>query len=131
RIVAEIFPKIAVELIGSGLDRRIDDASGGMPKLCAKVPALEFELLDLIRWRSDGGVAAHRGAAIDFNVVVDAVETKVVLPEVDAVHRKMGVVGGARVRAGLSLGGRSRTGGELRQRCPVAALERHAVDRVT
>jgi hypothetical protein len=49
--IAEILPKIAVDLIRSGLDVGLQDSAGGVTKLCAEIACLQAELGERIRRR--------------------------------------------------------------------------------
>ena len=133
-VVAHVLPSVTVHCIGAGFERRVDDAAGGVAKLGVEVAALQREFLDGIRRRYDGGVGPGIVAAIELDVVVDAVEAEIVLPFVDAIHpeisrRRAACVGGP-VAAGAGSG---RIGidacRKLCQRAPVAGHKRHIVHR--
>ncbi len=112
--------------------RRVDDAAGGVPKFGVEVAALQREFLDGIGRRHDGGVGPGIVAAIDLDIVVNAVQAEIVLPFVDAIHPEISrlraaCVGGA-VPASTGSGRISiDAGGKLRQRTPVAGGKRHIV----
>ena len=75
-----------------------------MTEFRGEVSTLQLEVLDRIGWRRDSGIAAYRRASVELDVVVDAIQAEVVLPQVDTIHEKEGAVCGAGVTAGLILG---------------------------
>src|ERR1700728_882626 len=75
-VVAEILPKVAMQAVGSGLHCRIDDAAGRMPELGVEVAVLDLEFFYSIGRRNNRRVRAGVVAAVELDVVVDAVETK-------------------------------------------------------
>ena len=94
-LVAKIFPDIAVEAVRSGFDGCVDDGPGRVSELCIEIAALQLELLNGVRWGSNCRVASDLGTTVHLDVVVDAVQSEIVLPEVDSVHRKVSTTGRA------------------------------------
>lgn len=74
-----------------------------MAEFCIKVAILDLEFLDRVGRRNDGRISTGVVAAVDFDVVVNSVQTKIVLPDVDAVNGKIGAFGAAGVRGRLGL----------------------------
>ena len=99
-VVAHVLPQVAVHAIGAGFERRVDDAAGGVSEFGVEVAALQREFLNGVRRRDNGGVGPGIVAAVELDIVVNAVEAEIVLPFVDAIHpeisrRRAACVGGA------------------------------------
>ena len=68
--------------------------------------------------------------AVELDVVVDAVQAKVILPEVDAIDGEVRGVGLTGIAAGLPDGSGRDAGRQLGQRDPIPGLQRHVIDRL-
>ena len=79
-VVAHVLPQVAVQAVGARFDGRIDDAAGGVAEFGVEIAALQREFLDGVRRRNDGGIGPGVVAAIELDVVVNAVEAEIVLP---------------------------------------------------
>jgi len=79
-VVAPVFPGIAVKAVATGFDGGVDDCAGRVSKFGIEVTALQLKLLNGIGRRSDGRIASNRRAPVNFDVVVYAVQPKIVLP---------------------------------------------------
>ena len=90
QIVAEILPQVSMDAVGSGLYRCIDYAPCRVTEFRTVVAALDFEFLDCVRRGNDGRVSVQRSPAIHLDVVVDPIESEVILPEIDTVYGKVG-----------------------------------------
>src|SRR5258708_10594487 len=99
--IAQVLPDVAVETIRGGLNSSVDDGASRVAKLGIEVAALQLELLNGVWRRSDGCVTPDRRPTVHLNVVVDAIQSEVVLPDVDSIHRKVGATGCAGVSARL------------------------------
>jgi hypothetical protein len=94
-----------------------------------EIAGLQLELFNRVGRRGDGCVGADLAAAVDFDVVVDAVEADVILPEVDAIDGEIGAPGLPGVGTGVGRRRGRDSGGKLRQGDPIAAVERQIVHR--
>src|SRR5437870_2864975 len=101
-----------MKFIGSRTDNRVDNAAGRVSELRAVVAALQLELLHGIRWRSDRCIGSYRTAAEKFDVVVDAVQTKIILIHLHAIDGIESILRIAAWRSG-------HTSDKLSQRSPI------------
>ena len=68
------------------------------PNSALKSPALQREFLNGIRRRDNSGVGQGIVAAINLDIVVNAVQAEIVLPFVDAIHPEISRLRAACVR---------------------------------
>ena len=103
-----------------------------MAEFGVEVACLQGEFLKGVRRRNDGGVGQGIVAAIDFDIVVDAVQAEIVLPFVDAIDPEITGLRAACVGGDASATGSGRrstdAGGHLRQRGPIAGGKGQIVD---
>src|ERR1035437_1442697 len=122
-IVAEKLPCRAMEAIGAGFDRSVENGARGTTQLGAEVSGLDLEFLDGIQRRQNdkvGSVEEVHGVG----VVVDAVQQVVVLGGAQAV-------GGEGARGGIAAGvglRRLHAGAKLGKEGKVAPVKRQTVD---
>ena len=125
-IVAEKFPGGTVKLVGSGLDRRVENSGSGATILGTKVGRLNLELLDSIHRRKNDKIRTVE--EIDgIGIVIDAVEHVVVLRRPIAIGGK-GTAGS--IASSIRLG-RVHSGGELREESKISSVQRKVVDVAT
>ena len=77
-VVAEVLPKTAVDLVGTGFEAGVEDGTGGVAELGAVVAGVDLELGEGVR-RGPDDVAGAVEEVDDVDVVVDAIEEEVVL----------------------------------------------------
>ena len=121
-IVAEELPNGPVNLIGTGLDARVENRRAGPAELGAEVRGLDLEF----RNRVDRG-KNHEVRSVQevhgIGIVVDTVQHVIVLRRAIAIRRKGAVLG---VTASVRLGG-IHACGELGQEGEVAPIQREIV----
>ncbi len=102
RRVANVLPKVSMQDVGPRLDRGIHDPTRGMAEFRAEVARLQFEFLDGVRRRHDRRIAVVPAGsrdgtgAVNLDVVVNAIETKIVLRPIDAGNIELGVIRASR-----------------------------------